>query len=86
MNAKRRKTLKTIATRLEHLDALRAEIVAELENILDEEQDAFDNMPESIQNSERGDQMQEYIYTLGDAISELEYCDIERVVDALNEI
>ena len=41
-------------------------------NILEEEESAFDNMPESLQESERGEQMQEYIESIGEAISGIE--------------
>lgn len=32
-----------------------------LEEVKDEEQEAYDNLPESFQYGERGEQMQEYI-------------------------
>ena len=52
-----------------------------LEQARDEEQDAFDNLPESIQESERGETMEEYIGYLEDA------CDsVETALDSLNEI
>ena len=38
----------------------------------EEEQDAFDNLPEGIQDSERGDQMQEYIDMMEEAYDELD--------------
>lgn len=38
-----------------------------LENVRDEEEEAFDNMPEGLQDSERGDMMQDAIDNL-DAI------------------
>ena len=51
-------------------------MLADARSILDEcredEQDAFDNMPESIQDSDRGEQMNDYIYTLEDVVSSLE--------------
>lgn len=36
-----------------------------LEEVKDEEQEAFDNLPESFQYGERGDQMQEFPTTEG---------------------
>lgn len=43
----------------------------EIEAILNEEQEAFDNLPESLQESERGDEMQEYIDHLTEAMDAL---------------
>jgi len=63
MNKARRKE---IARAIELIEEAR-EI---LENVRDEEQDAFDNMPESIQSSERGEAMEEYISILDDFIDE----------------
>ena len=35
-----------------------------IEEVKDEEEQAFDNMPENLQGSERGEQMEEYVATL----------------------
>jgi uncharacterized protein YukE len=43
-----------------------------LEEILQEEEEAFDNLPESLQGSEKGETMQEAINTLQDALSDLD--------------
>ena len=52
-----------------------------LEDVRDEEESAFDNLPESIQESERGETMQEIVDALYDA------CDsLEETIDSLNEI
>lgn len=53
-------------------------IKSNIEDILSEEQDAFDNMPESLQYSERGETSQDAIDSLDNAISSLE--------DALEEL
>ena len=57
-----------IATLVERMDEIRAE----LEEIQGDEQEAFDNLPESIAYGERGDRMQEAIDELGEALSYLE--------------
>ena len=44
MNKKRRKQIKDAILQIENL----------IQNILDEEQEAFDNMPEGVQSSENG--------------------------------
>lgn len=43
-----------------------------LESVRDEEQEAYDNMPENFQNGERGEKSQAAIDALENAISELE--------------
>ena len=53
----------------------------ELESIRDEEQECFDNLPESIQYGERGDEMQENIDDIDSEISNL-----EDVISNLNDI
>ena len=74
MNKSRRKNLATI---IETLEAMKSS----LEDVRDEEESAFDNLPESIQESERGETMQEIVDVLYDA------CDsLEETIDSLNEI
>ena len=54
-----------------------------LEAVQKEEQEALDNMPESIQNSERGETMAEYISTIEDFIAEhLDTDSLQEIVDA----
>lgn len=86
MNKIRRKELARIIEKLEQLDALREEIREELASVLDEEQEALDNMPESLQESEKGEQMQEYIDTMENVTGELDLIDIEDLIDQLQEI
>jgi len=47
----------------------------ELEELRDEVQEVFDNMPESLQGSDRGQRMEECAQTLDDALSNAEFCD-----------
>lgn len=72
MNNKRRKEISKIVATLE--DAMER-----LSEVVDEEQSAFDNMPESIQGSDRGCNSEEAIGYLSDALdsvqSALEYLD-----------
>lgn len=86
MNKVRRKALANIVTMLEKLDELREEIREQLAEIQDEEQEALDNMPESLQESEKGEQMQEYIDAMENVTGELDLLDIEDLVDQLQEI
>ena len=52
-----------------------------LESVMDEEQEAFDNLPESIQGSERGEAMEECIYTIEEAIEALDTDELQEIVD-----
>ena len=65
MNQDRRK-------RLEKIQGLIDDAIAQLEEIREEEQEAFDNMPESIQDGERGETMQEHISNMEDVESSLD--------------
>lgn len=65
MNAQRRKE---IAAAILTLDEAKNQIEA----VRDDEQAAFDNLPESLQQGEKGQSMEEAIGNLDDAISEME--------------
>lgn len=86
MNKQRRKELKAIIEKLEQLDALRQEIQETLEAVRDEEQETLDNMPEGLQESERGQQMQEYIDNMDSSVDELDMMDVQAAIDQLQEI
>ena len=74
MNKARRKE---IARAIELMDEAR-EI---LEAVKDEEQEAFDNMPESLQCSERGEAMEGYIGTLEEVVYNLDTDALQEIVD-----
>lgn len=86
MNKIRRKELARIVAKLEELEALREEIQSDLEIVMELEQDALDNMPESLQESERGEQMQEYIDIMDGVIDELDCMSINDLADQLRDI
>lgn len=65
MNKQRRKAIDAVREKLE-------ELLEELEAIKDEEQEAFDNLPESLQASERGEAMEEAIENLAYSIDYIE--------------
>lgn len=77
-NSKRRETLKPIIMnkdrRKQLADAKDSldEIIASLNDIRDEEQDAYDNMPESLQSSDNGSRMTDAIDAIDEAISSVE--------------
>ncbi|EGM5697839.1 hypothetical protein IRV73_002784 [Salmonella enterica subsp. enterica] len=57
MNNERRKCLTALSQQL-------AELKDDVQVVLDEEEDAFNNLPEGLQNGERGDAMQTAIAAL----------------------
>lgn len=65
MNKERRKRIREA---MEALDTAHDILI----DVFDEEQEAFDNLPEGIQNGERGEQMSGYIETLAEQDSALE--------------
>ena len=64
MNKERRKKISEIIEKLE-------DIVVELEELASEERDAYDNLPESIQYSERGEAMDAAADELGEVSGEV---------------
>lgn len=64
MNKTRRKQLEKIAAQIEVLEN-------QISDLRDQEQEAFDNLPESIQCGEKGDTMTEAIDEFDSVISEL---------------
>ena len=71
MNKARRMRLIAVQSKL-------SDLKAEIEQICDEEQEAYDNLPEGLQDSERGVSMESAIEELDDAAS-----DLEGVIDTL---
>lgn len=74
MNKERRKRLDEVINQLEELQA-------EVASIGEEEREAYDNLPESIQYSERGEQMSEN----ADDLDGLDG-DFESLLDTLRDI
>lgn len=65
MNKQRRKELSDIVDILSN-------VTNGLERVRDEEQDCFDNLPEGIADSERGQKFEEAVDYLDEAISSIE--------------
>lgn len=60
MNKQRRKELAKASKLISQAQAI-------IESVKEEEENAHDNLPESIQYGEKGEQMEEYIDTLDEA-------------------
>lgn len=74
MNNIRRKEIRRIEEVLQVL-------LDDIESVKDEEQEAFDNMPEGLQASDRGEAMEANISNLEDVV-----CNIEEAIDNLTLI
>ena len=74
MNKERRKSIERIVDKLN-------EIQADLAWVRNDEEEAYDNLPEGIQSNERGDSMQEAIDAMDDADGSL-----QEAIDYLTEI
>ena len=74
MNKVRRKELARVVDLLDQARDL-------LETIRDEEQEAFENLPESIQCSERGETMENCIGTMEEMLDYLDTGELQEIVD-----
>ena len=61
MNKTRRAAIETVIGEL-------SDLAETIKNLFDEEQEAFDNLPESLQYGTRGESMQEAIEALDNAV------------------
>ena len=67
--------------RLTEIISIIQEQMAELESIKEEEDEAFNNLPEGIQCSERGEVMEENVSEMDDI-----YSDLESTIDRIQEL
>jgi len=83
MNKARRKRIASVIETLENITNydLIETTKDEIEDILWEEEDAYDNMPENLQYSMRGEESSDAIDSLQEAVDAL-----EEAIDALNEL
>lgn len=85
MNKDRRKTLDELRERLNAAEGRFNEVKVDIESVRDEEQDTFDNMPESFQNGERGEMSQAAIDAMDEAAGHIEEI-IEMLAEAANAL
>lgn len=69
-----------IVNTLWELDAIREQVCEELQKVLEEEQQAYENMPEYLQESEHGHKMEDCIDTM-----ELALCDLTTMMDGITD-
>ena len=85
MNKDRRTRIATAVSELEALlNSKIADIRMEIESLRDEEQEAYDNLPESLQYAERGQVMEEAITNLDYAIDALSDDIFQEAIDCLS--
>jgi len=72
MNKQRRKQIADVLAKIPFIWSDLDDLKSEIEAIRDEEQEAFDNMPASLQMSEKGEMAQECIDHLESALSAAE--------------
>lgn len=85
MNKQRRKALTELMDRITKLESDRDEIKDALETLRDEEEESFENMPESLQQGDTGQAMEEAIDALGEAINSLEDMDFLSTNDYIEQ-
>lgn len=86
MNRIRRKSLKAILGQMDELSTVLETVKEALQDVLNEEQEAYDNLPEGLQEADRGQQMQEYIEALEGVVDSLGELDIEDLYGTVEEI
>ena len=80
MNTDRRKAINAIITTLDKVAGF-GDTISAISTLKDEEQEYYDNMPESLQSGERGTDAEEVVSNLQEAEDKL-----QEVEDALNEV
>lgn len=81
MNKQRRNTLEKLILKLEDIRELFIDVMDEISYIKDDEEEARDNTPESLQETDR-------YYNMDENVSDLEYAidvDYESAIDELQE-
>ena len=81
MNKQRREKIKQLKARFQDIQTELKQASSELSSILNEEQDAFDNMPEGLQSSYRGMCSEDAIDNMEEASEKL-----DEVIDLLGDI
>ncbi len=75
MNNARRKQIESLIARAEELRGMAESLKGEIEPVKDEEEDYKNNMPESLQDSDKGQKADAAIEALEEAINQCEEID-----------
>ena len=85
MNKARRKQIDDIIKRIEdELGPMIESIKEDIETVRDEEQEVYDNMPESFQSGEKGELASAAIEALEEALSPFDELDTDSIIGSLN--
>ena len=88
MNDTRRNALAEIRSRIELALGELGNAKDELDGVISAEQEAFDNMPEGLQQADRGQAMEDGLSTLDDASSNLDdaISSLEDIMGQIDEV
>lgn len=89
MNAEQRKRLTSLIYEIDEHRAKLEELASQIEEIKDEEEEKYDNLPDSLRDSEKGDAIQEAVDALDNALMSLAEAydsSLYECIDYLNEI
>ena len=81
MNKQRRKDITDLVERVKAVTETLNDALGDIESIKGEEEEAFENMPEGLQESEAGQRAQESAEALSEA-----YGTLESLLDTLEEV
>ena len=81
MNKQKREKIRRLKTKFQDVQIELKQLSGELSSILNEEQDAFDNMPEGLQSSYRGMCSEDAIDNMEEASEKL-----DEVIELLSDI
>ena len=85
MNKERRATIAALQERMQTLIDEATQLREDIEGVRDEEQDYLNNMPESLQNGEKGEKAQAAIDAMEEAINYLDDMTGSGAADKLEE-
>jgi len=83
MNNQRRASIRKLIERTDELRGQIDDLHQEIDTIKSEEDEYFDNMPESLQSGEKGEKAQAAIDAIQTAIDVLECIDFDEIVSSL---
>ncbi|MPM26495.1 hypothetical protein SDC9_72998 [bioreactor metagenome] len=86
MDRVRSNNLKLALEKMDELTTVLEKLKEILQTVLDEEEEALGNLPESFQEGERGQQMQEYISIMEEVIDSLGEMNTEDIYQKIEEI
>lgn len=86
MNKIERKKLNEIGTRLEGIKKDLDDIKSDLELMAEKEQKKFDNLPFSLQETERGESLQNCAESLYEIAQEVEYLEMDSIIQMISDI